>query len=569
MKQQQTLEWQQYQRGIDYNHKIDLYSTVDKNEAFYAGDQWRGVQAKGLPTPVFNFFKRIINYFIASILSQNIKINFIPQSVGDDPANEDEQFIKDAAELVSQYSETLWEKLKMHQKLRQCLLDAALTGDACVYNFWNPDIETGQAMKGEIDLEVIDNVNVFFGNPNDWRVSTQPYILIVYRDLVSKLREEAKKNGVKDLDLITPDTDNAYQAGDMSKIELDDKDEENGKTIAILKLWKEKGKVYAKKSTKFVDIREKWDTKLKDYPVAFMNWDRRKNCYHGQAVGTGLVPNQIFINKMFAMVMLNMMHSAFPKAVYNKTFLKGWNNAIGSAIGIDAGNLPLNQVATYLDPGRMDGQVLEVIDLAIKYTKDTLGATDAALGNVKPDNTSAIIAVQQASAIPLENIKQNLYQFIEDIGNIWLDFMANYYGKRSIDVEVLGKRQIEEFDFERLKKMQFRIKIDVGPSSYWSEITAVQTLDNLLNSDRISFMQYLDRLPSGLIPKKQELIEDIKSNDMKQQFIFEQMARFLETQPPEVQQEIMNLPPDQQEQRLMKMMMQPQEPIEQPIPTPL
>lgn len=569
MKQQQTLEWQQYQRGIDYNHKIDLYSTVDKNEAFYAGDQWRGVQAKGLPTPVFNFFKRIINYFIASILSQNIKINFIPQSVGDDPANEDEQFIKDAAELVSQYSETLWEKLKMHQKLRQCLLDAALTGDACVYNFWNPDIETGQAMKGEIDLEVIDNVNVFFGNPNDWRVSTQPYILIVYRDLVSKLREEAKKNGVKDLDLITPDTDNAYQAGDMSKIELDDKDEENGKTIAILKLWKEKGKVYAKKSTKFVDIREKWDTKLKDYPVAFMNWDRRKNCYHGQAVGTGLVPNQIFINKMFAMVMLNMMHSAFPKAVYNKTFLKGWNNAIGSAIGIDAGNLPLNQVATYLDPGRMDGQVLEVIDLAIKYTKDTLGATDAALGNVKPDNTSAIIAVQQASAIPLENIKQNLYQFIEDIGNIWLDFMANYYGKRSIDVEVLGKRQIEEFDFERLKKMQFRIKIDVGPSSYWSEITAVQTLDNLLNSDKISFMQYLDRLPSGLIPKKQELIEDIKSNDMKQQFIFEQMARFLETQPPEVQQEIMNLPPDQQEQRLMKMMMQPQEPIEQPIPTPL
>lgn len=569
MREQQTLEWQQYQRGIDYNHKIDLYSTVDKNEAFYAGDQWRGVQAKGLPTPVFNFFKRIINYFIASILSQNIKINFIPQSVGDDPANEDEQFIKDAAELVSQYSDTLWEKLKMHQKLRQCLLDAALTGDACVYSFWNPDIETGQAMKGEIDLEVIDNVNVFFGNPNDWRVSTQPYILIVYRDLVSKLREEAKKNGVKSLDLITPDTDNAYQAGDMSKIELDDKDEVSGKTIAILKLWKEKGKVYAKKSTKFVDIREKWDTKLKDYPVAFMNWDRRKNCYHGQAVGTGLVPNQIFINKMFAMVMLNMMHSAFPKAVYNKTFLKGWNNAIGSAIGIDAGNLPLNQVATYLAPGQMNGQVLEVIDLAIKYTKDTLGATDAALGNVKPDNTSAIIAVQQASAIPLENIKQNLYQFIEDIGNIWLDFMANYYGKRSIDVEVLGKRQIEEFDFERLKKMQFRIKIDVGPSSYWSEITAVQTLDNLLNSDRINFMQYLDRLPSGLIPKRQELIEDIKSNDTKQQFIFEQMARFLETQPPEVQQEIMNLPPDQQEQRLMKMMMQPQEPIEQPIPTPL
>ena len=54
------------------------------------------------------------------------------------------------------------------------------------------------------------------------------------------------------------------------------------------------------------------------------------------------------------------------------------------------------------------------------------------------------------------------------------------------------------------------VKIDVGPSSYWSEITAIQTLDNLLNGAKIDFIQYLERLPDGVIPKKDDLIMEVK-----------------------------------------------------------
>lgn len=567
MKQpEKTLEWQQYLDGIDYNQRIGLYDNVNKNERFYAGSQWDGVVSNGLPTPVFNIFKRIINYFIASILSQNTAIQFVPENVGDEPTNEEEKEIKEAAELVTQYSETLFEKLKMNQKMRQWLLDAAISGDACAYTFWDPNIDTMQDTKGDINLEEIDNVNVFFGNPNDKRVQTQPYIIIAFRELVGKLKEEAKANGVPQdkIDLISSDEETFYQSGDRSKIELDSKGPETGKAIALLKLWKKNGKVYAKKSTCFTEIRPQWELKNTSYPVAWMSWDLRKNSYHGQALGTGLIPNQVFINKMFAMAMMSLMHTAFPKAIYNKSFISGWNNQIGSAIGIEADNMTnINNLAAYLNPGQMSDQVLKVIDLAIQYTKDMLGASDAALGDVKPDNTSAIIAVQQAASVPLESIKQNLYQFIEDIGYIWIDFMANYYGKRSIDVEVMGKRQIKEFDFAKLKKMKFRIKIDVGPSSYWSQITAIQTLDALLDREKISFAQYLERLPSGLIPQKQELIEQIKSQDMKQQFIYEQMARFMETLPPEQQAQIQALSPEEQESQLMEMMMQPPEQMQQ------
>lgn len=554
-----TQEWLQYEAGVDYNTKINLYETVNKNERFYSGDQWNGVVSNGLPTPVFNIFKRIINYFVASILSQNTKMQFVPENVGDDPADEKEQDIKDAADLISAYSETLWEKRKMSQKLRQWLLDAAISADAGSYNWWNADIDTGQAMKGDIDIETLDNVNVMFGDPNNNDAQSQPYIIIAARALVSKLQEEARKNKIPEdkVKLISSDEETQHQSGDRSKIELDRKSDDTGKTTSLLKLWKKNGKIMAKKITKYTTIREEWETKLSRYPVAWMNWDQRKNSYHGQAVGTGLIPNQVFINKMFAMAMMSLMHTAFPKAIYNADQITAWNNQIGGAIGIKGANGDIGGYAKYLSPGQMSDQILKVIDLAIQYTKDMLGASDSLLGDINPEQASgrSIIAVQQSAGVPLETIKQNLYQFVEDNGYIWLDFMANYYGKRSIDVEIMGKREIREFDFDKLKGMKFRIKIDVGPSSFWSELASMETLDNLLQQDRITFLQYLDRIPSGMISQKQELVEEIKAQDKKQQFIFEQMARFLEQLPPAIQQMIQAVPPEEQEAQLMDMMM--------------
>ncbi len=509
-----TNEWQLYEKGKDYNRKINLYETVDKNERFYSGDQWHGVVSNGLPTPVFNVFKRIINHFIASIMSHAVKMQFVPENVGDLIAEDDieGQLIKSAADLVSAYSETLWERLKMDINIRQALLDAANTGDMAAHIFWNPDIDTGQEATGDIDFELVDNVNVFFGNPNDPRVEKQPYIIISFRQLVSVLRAEAKKYGADEYQLqqISADTDNLEQSGDMAKIELDASGAD-GKTTAIIKYWRDPDSknIFFTKSTRSVKIRENVDSGLTRYPIAWGNWDKRKNSYHGQAVATGLIPNQIFINKMFAMVMLHLMNHAFPKAVYDSTIIKKWSNQIGEAIPIKGGT-SIRDAAGYLQPGEMSSRVMEAIDAAINYTKELIGASDAALGDVKPENTSAIIAVQQAAAIPLETIKANLYQWLEDIGYIWLDMMSAKYGVRNVTITVDGVRQVAPFDFSLLRKMKLRLKVDVGPSSYWSEITALQTLDNLLQSDKINFLQYLKRVPNGVIPKKQELIAEIE-----------------------------------------------------------
>ena len=559
----ETEDWKQYQAGIDYNHKVDLYQTVNKNERFYAGDQWMGVVSNGLPTPVFNILKRIINYFVSSILSQNVSLHFVPENVGDVASTEEEEKIKKASQLLSSYSATLFEKNKINNKLRQWLLDAAISGDACGYVYWNSEIDTGQLAKGDIDVDTVDNVNVFFGDPNEVDVQKQRYIIISARELVINLQDEARANGFPEEDVlrIGSDEETFYQSGDRSQIQLDYRFSGMGKTTSLLKLYKKDGKVFAKKITKFTNIRDEWDTKLTLYPVTWMNWDVRKNSYHGQALVTGIIPNQIFINKMFAMAMMSLMHTAFPKVIYNKNMITAWNNQVGAAIGIERmGNESVGNVAQYMNAGQMSEQVMRTIDLAINYTKDMLGANDNLLGDINPERASgrSIIAVQQASAVPLESIKQNMYQFLEDMGYIWLDYISNYYGTRKIDAEILGKRQIVEFNFDDLQKMKFRLKIEVGASSYWSELASIETLDRLLQQEAITFKQYLERIPVGLITQKQSLLEEIKNKDVKQQFIFEQLAKFVDGLPPEQQQAIQQIPPEEQEREVMQMMMQQQ-----------
>ena len=519
MAEIKTDAWNLYEAGKSYHDRIGLIRDVDMSERFYAGKQWEGVQANGLPTPVFNIHKRVIDHFISSILSQDVRLQFTPYNTPKEPQDPKDQYKVFASDIVNEQCLNLWERLKMGSIMRHALRDMGLSGDVAGYSYFDENLTIADPIevdgmeverpKGDIAFELVDNVNVMFGNPNDYRVETQPYILIVFRSLVEDLKEEAKANKIpkREYDMIMSDTDTDNQAGDRAKIELDSKQYGGGKATTIIKMWRDKEtkRIFWNKSTKNCMIKKDVDTGLSHYLIAWTSWGFRKNSYHGIAVGTEIIPNQIFINKMFAMVMLNLMHTAFPKAVFNSSLIDKWSNQIGEAIAVEAAE-DMGRVAMYLQPAQMSSQVMNVIDAAINYTKQMLGANDAALGDIRPENHSAIIALQKAAMVPLETVQRNLYQWVEDIGRIWFDIMAHKYGKRT----VVYKGEKIEFDFDTLREMQMNLRIDVGASTYWSEITSAQTLDNLFREKSIDFVQYLDRMPEGYIPRKQELLDDIK-----------------------------------------------------------
>ncbi|MBQ4490735.1 MAG: hypothetical protein II965_05745, partial [Pyramidobacter sp.] len=71
-------------------------------------------------------------------------------------------------------------------------------------------------------------------------------------------------------------------------------------------------------------------------------------------------------------------------------------------------------------------------------------------------------------------------------------------------------RVIEDFDFSQFKNLWFNIKVNAGATTQYSEIAMVQTLDNLRREGTLEIIDYLERIPDKLIPRKQELIDTIK-----------------------------------------------------------
>lgn len=472
--------------------------------------QWEGVQSNGLPTPTFNFIKRVVGFIVASITTDNIKIN--ASAMTNTPGTEE---LVEPVRVVNEEFESITEFNDIPALLREFARNAAVDGDGCIYTYWDADAEVYGNVKGAIRSEIIANTRVFFGNPSDRMVQNQPYIIIASREPVRSVRMRAKENGIEKWEDIMPDHDD--EATDAAKY-VDDN------VTVLLTLWRddEDGEIHAYETTENCEIRKPWSMGIKLYPICWLPWDYVRDSYHGQAMITGLIPNQIFVNKAWAMAMLSIMKSAFPKVVYDKTRVAKWDNRVGAAIGINGGDV--NSVARNIDPPVISPQVSQFITSAIEETEKMLGATAVALGDTRPDNTSAIIALQRAASTPSELTKQNLYKSIEELFRIYLEFMGEYYGKRMVDMptppqlaevfQFTGQQMPEEvqmeFDFSELKDKPMMLKLDVGASSYYSEIASMQTLDNLLMNGHITPLQYLERIPDGYIPKRRALISEMK-----------------------------------------------------------
>jgi len=241
-------------------------------------------------------------------------------------------------------------------------------------------------------------------------------------------------------------------------------------------------------------------------------------------------------------------------------------NEIGKAIplrnmqpGESVGNLW--QYGQISQPAAM---VIDVINLIVNYTKEMMGITDAAVGNVTPENTSAIALAEKLTSVPLENIRSNLYEFTEQVVDILLDFMGNKYGIRPVKMSKDNMTGIITYDFNNINELNYNKTIDVGAIGYSSELTSLKELRDLLELGSITVVDYLKRLPENTIPERDELVKEIefrmglvteeqaRQNNSK----WEQMAAFMETLPIETQEELKKLPDNELEAALTELMAQ-------------
>ena len=137
----------------------------------------------------------------------------------------------------------------------------------------------------------------------------------------------------------------------------------------------------------------------------------------------------------------------------------------------------------------------------------------------------------------MELTKQNLLQCIEQQGEIYKEFEAEYYGVRYVEVDAPdgGDKMIIRFDFSALKSIPCSIDLDAGASSYWSEIANMQTLDNLLMQGKIPTSEYLKRLPSGQISDRETLVAITKAAEIGAMVTPEQLGMESESTPTEAE----------------------------------
>lgn len=506
--------YEEYEKANEYKNSIGdrgIYEQSKINERFFVGDQWHGVQAgNSRPLVRRNVIKRIGEYKISAICSNPVAVNYSFEGI---PQLDEKGDMTEGAKLAStlnDYFLTTKERVNFDLIMTDAVRDAYIKGTSFIYTYWDDTVETGlfadkmntSPIKGDINVKVLDVVNVIFADPNNSVLQNQPYIIIAQRMTKGEAMRQAEKNR----QLITKNE--GINPGDRGEKEPEDTE----RVTVLTKFFKEyvNGVPYVKaiRVTEDAVIKDVWDTKLHYYPLAGFVWMPRSSSCYGDSEITYLIPNQIAINRALSAAVWSTMITGMPKVVVNRDLVPdGVNNDPGQIINLNAGeDYDVKKAISYVAPPQFAAQLESVVNDVAEKTLTDSGANDAALGDIRPDNASAVIAAREAAMMPMQVYKNRFYQFVEEIARIWADFWVNMYGERPLKTE----GSYVPFDGNEYKKFVINAKVDVGASTMWGEAVVVTSLGNLLEKNIITPKEYLERLPKGMIPDVTGLIKSIE-----------------------------------------------------------
>lgn len=562
--------WSEYEAGQQYKNGIGDKGIHDQsriNERFFVGDQWHGVNAGNeKPLTRRNIIKRIGEYKMSTIGSAPIAVNYSAEGVPDTTDVNERAAVKQqmfAGEIpqgdvsdveisvvmnaLTDYFKITAERLKYDDKKDQLLRNAYISGTGILYTYWDSSIRTGlyadegrtMAIKGDIACEVLDIENVVFGDPNNEEVESQPYIIIARRLDIEAVRREAEKYGMPTEDIV-PDGANGYyrNAGDRGE----DEPVDSKRVTVLTKLYKkydDEGNctVWGKTVTEKAVIRPEWNLLIHRYPIAKFVWERRRSCAYGDSEITYQIPNQIALNQAHSISVWAMQNTGMPKTIINGDLIPdGISNDPAEVVKIYGSAEDMMGAIRYVAPPNYGAAFINFTDAFAQNVLMDNGANDAALGNFRPDNATAIVQAREAAMAPMQIYQNRFYSANEDVARIWADFWITMYGKRSIKINDNGITRYMVFDAERYKDLVITARIDVGASTLWSEAVSIANLGNLLTSQLISFTEYLERIPKGLIPNVSGLINSRKQQEQQAQMQAQMQAK-TQIQPDEVSEQ--------------------------------
>ena len=374
---EKTDLWNLYEKHENFMRKREIYSDSDKNYRMYNGDQWYGLNIKGIEKIQHNFIKQIVKQKVSNITSNLFAVNYSPENI------ENTEFMETAqkvCELLNKRASKVWDKDFMDKKIKKWAKQSAINDEAVAYVTY--DFEEDNPIN-----EIISKNDIMYGNENEEELQLQPYILVRQRKSVIELQQMAKEQKIdpKLVATIQPDNDTSTIAGDSGKDEVEDK------CWLITKFYRKNGTVKFQQATKYCEIKKDRDMRTWRYPFAHWNWEEKE----GDARGTGevrqLIPNQLETNKTAMRRALTTKNISYPQKVINEDSIVNIQdvNKVGTTIRFrDKGGTKASDVFMNTTPGQMGTDSEKLQSELITLSKDLANAGDATTGNINPESAS-------------------------------------------------------------------------------------------------------------------------------------------------------------------------------------
>lgn len=521
----ETDIWQLYSEAQSYARLIGMYSDTDRNFRMYNGNQWEGVKVKDVELVQLNFIKPIVKFKVGTINQNLWAINFSAENF------ENPEFMPTAVkvcELLNKKAAKIWERNNMDYYIRVLSKIAAINDEAVAYFYY--DKKENMPI-----LEVLAKNDIYYGNENDDNIEKQPYIIIKQRMPVINARDLAAKYQVPSdqINLIVGDMETSEESGESAKYEKDDM------VTVLTKLYKKDGKLYYSKATRFVELKKETNTLLELYPVAHLPWEPKEGSARGEGEVRNLIPNQLEVNKTLMRRALVTKNTAYPQKAVNVDNLQNPDaiNKVGGILKFKGKEVSdINKVFSISNPAQMSTDVKQLQQDLIDTTRALAGASESATGEVKPDEASgkAILAVQQASQLPLVEQIGTLKNFVESIARIWLNMIITYNQngmklEETVTDSTTGQEitQLVDIPASVMQELKASVKVDVTPTSAYDRFAQEVSLENLLKGGWFSpqligqLKMYVKALPDNSTMPKQKILEMIKEQEKEQQRIAE------------------------------------------------
>ena len=556
-----TLLWRDYQRGLDYQVQSGLAKNVPEFVRFFEGKQWPAPTklTRNLPRPVVNIIKMFCRNKKAAILSSRVRIVYSTPRPGVD------------VEGFNHFSDYICREIGQEEKDKEAIDDAVKKGTYAFHYYWDSEARGMLGTStGGMRVECIDMLSIFFANPKERDEQKQRWIMISSREDVSSVRAKADR----DVDPESIVSDKADEADRYGTIEQDGDE----LCTVLTRYFRKNGEVWCEKATKSVVVNKPFpitpdveaamrrlegeatpspsrsappppegeamggmdapNNDLTDaasnepsklapkraravlYPIVVGNYESRQGSIFGLGEVEGLIPNQKAINFNLAMLLLNSQQMAWGKYVVHKDALKGQviSNEPGQVLVDHTGT---GQGIRKMSESGMPQQPLQLVDTMTQLTRSVTGSSEVMTGESIGANMSgaAIAQLQSQAQIPIEDLRDSFHKVKIKQGRVLAQFYKLFYRDAEYAYKGEGdeaQTQIGRFTGADYADVDFEVSCEVMSSTRFSTAGDINVLDVLFAKGAISLRTYIACYPDDALSNKSKLLEAIDAADADQ-----------------------------------------------------